>query len=165
VAYFLSASALSFVSLSELVMYVVCFSNDWRSFKPKTNLMWLHYLCDKLLHEVKICARGDTHFEAIYSELVALEEELRQVVQPPLNVLRSVPNSYSNSVSHHHNNGSSATHSKGGSTHHPTFSVGKGNSKQTSVHNLQVPQYAGAADFVTRNFYFDSCRIGSCTGL
>ena len=26
--------------------------DDWRSFYPKTNVFWLHYLLDKLIEEV-----------------------------------------------------------------------------------------------------------------
>ncbi|PAA72154.1 hypothetical protein BOX15_Mlig015665g1 [Macrostomum lignano] len=48
-------------------------SDDWRKFNPRTNLMWLHYLLDKLLTST-VFPRRDPDSLAVQSELAALHD-------------------------------------------------------------------------------------------
>lgn len=47
--------------------------NDWRPFRPLTNLYWLHYLMGKLLQETSY-PRRDPDSQAVESEVRALHD-------------------------------------------------------------------------------------------
>ncbi|VDO03386.1 unnamed protein product [Rodentolepis nana] len=49
--------------------------NNWRPFKPITNLYWLHYLMGKLIHE-SLFPRRDPDGKAVQSELAALRDNV-----------------------------------------------------------------------------------------
>ena len=49
--------------------------NNWRPFRPITNLYWLHYLMEKLLHETSY-PRRDPDSQAVQSELAALHDSV-----------------------------------------------------------------------------------------
>ncbi|KAM7538864.1 hypothetical protein Aperf_G00000047394 [Anoplocephala perfoliata] len=63
--------------------------NDWRPFRPITNLYWLHYLMDKLLHETSY-PRRDPDGQAVQSELAALRDNvLSGAYDSAMNLVRS----------------------------------------------------------------------------
>ncbi|VDL60479.1 unnamed protein product [Hymenolepis diminuta] len=49
--------------------------NNWRPFKPITNLYWVHYLMDKLIRE-SLFPRRDPDGKAVQSELAALRDNV-----------------------------------------------------------------------------------------
>lgn len=51
--------------------------NNWTSYNPHTNVLWLHYLCSKLLF-MKYCGSGGKHAKAVREELTCFYENVLQ---------------------------------------------------------------------------------------
>lgn len=53
-------------------------NNCWATFEPHTNVLWLHYLVDKLTDGVKYNPKKDVKNSQSYDEMLQLREELLQ---------------------------------------------------------------------------------------
>jgi hypothetical protein len=55
------------VLISILISYVwlLCCRNRWGPYHPYTNILWMHYLCDKLLHSKRYTENDRGHRDAL----------------------------------------------------------------------------------------------------